>query len=155
MDFLKINKLSDKITNFNMDENNHENNHKNKLDQLKQLRHIVSEYSNEWTKIYQPSVFGFECVVSYMINNNLQVFTVTDPKKNIYDINYNTYQAEWMYNEFIKKDYYYIEICISNNEIKNKEMLGILKKYNININDVNIIIKKDEYRKVYSYTLHI
>ncbi len=121
-------------------------NPKNYIKTERMLHQLMREKSDEWMKIYHPSITGFTTVVDYMAKYELKRFSIVDPPKGKLVNGFKYYLSEWLFNELTKENGQDVKIgcgrIVFDYDNKNftNDMKKALDKYSIK--NMTITIKK-------------
>ena len=115
----------------------------------RKLNKEIMKESDEWMRIYHPSLNGFEEVLKMMKMCTMDTFEVLDPPKNYLINGFSYYLTEWMCKE-LNLNPLESEIILTNDDLT-FDMKRIIKKYDIK--NVNITIKIDSQRYISIFSL--
>ena len=102
----------------------------------KDLQNLQEQLGNEWMKLYDPNINGFETLVKYMIGKGAREYHLSDPP---YNAKYTYFLANWLYDQL-----YTNSLIVAFNSLPS-DMKDILIKHGIK--NVTIELKKEkEYR---------
>lgn len=98
----------------------------------KDLEDLQKQLGNEWMKLYDPSIYGFETLIGYMVDRNMTEYNLSDPPHNS---KYTYFLAHWLYGQLNTDKF------ITFNSLPS-ELKDVLMKHGIK--DVTIELKKQK-----------